>query len=136
MPANCMFCSTVHGKNISSSAKDNTSPALTLTPTIPVACDEFDITVDNVHEGKEEEFTVVISSTDPSDRVSTNNSTAVITVHRNAHKTFYGDVVGFRLWVCQIGTSMSRYYITGRVTVFDTCMSLAGRMSISRLSGT
>ena len=117
-----MFCSTVHGKNISSSAKDNTSPALTLTPTIPVACDEFDITVDNAHEGKEEEFTVVISSTDPSDRVSTNNSTAVIRVHRNAPKTFYDQlvivgtyVVGFRLWACHIG--MSRYYIIGHVHV-------------------
>ena len=52
---------------------------LTLTPAMPMMCAEFNITVDGVQEGREE-FTLVISNTDPSARVSTNNSTVVIVI--------------------------------------------------------
>ena len=52
---------------------------LTLTPAMPMMCAEFNITVDGVQEGREE-FAVVISNTDPSARVSTNNSPAEIVI--------------------------------------------------------
>ena len=52
---------------------------LTLTPVMSLMCAEFNITVDGVREGREE-FTVLISNTDPSARVSTNNSTAEIVI--------------------------------------------------------